>query len=58
MKRSLSRLSMFLSLTGLGWSQNDLNRTVLPIPDPQAPVITNWMPASRNAAASVAGRSI
>jgi len=25
---------MFLSLTSLGWSQNDL------IPDPQAPVIT------------------
>ena len=34
------RLSIFPALTNLGWSQSDLGRSVLPIPEPPAPVIT------------------
>jgi len=49
MKNSLSRLLMFLTITNLGWSQNDLNRTVLPIPEPRPPVITEL--DARNATA-------
>ncbi len=34
------QLVVFVALAELGWSQDSLNRTVLPIPEPKPPVIT------------------